>query len=262
MEILRGYNMTKFMTFVPKIRKNIEEWRIVEVSLTGKTKHNSAYIAKKLKEYFDGRDGVIFICNNSEIVVVAHMEKTASGQSLSEDIQGRMPKFSCNASAENLTADGLLKIQLRMQDIEKEEQGLPAISPLLSARYDRQESLIMVVDDDMFMRSLVSKTFQAKGKILELEDTDRLVETYLEELPDIVFLDIHLPGGSGIDALVEIISFDESAYVIILSADSVRENVLEAQKYGARGFIAKPFTAAKLMGCYNKCPTITTNKTA
>ena len=82
------------------------------------------------------------------------------------------------------------------------------------------------------------------------------VDTYLLELPDIVFLDIHMPGGSGLNALAEILLFDPTAHVVMLSADRVEATILDAKKFGAKGYVAKPFTPEKLIACYNKTPTV------
>jgi two-component system chemotaxis response regulator CheY len=241
---------------VPKIKRSINEWWIIEVFLTGQTSHNVGFIAKKLKEYFDYKDGVIFICNSKNILVLAHMGPGQSSQTLTNDIRSRMPKMSCNANAVEATADGLLKVQIQLKDLENEAAGQTGISPLLRVRNARQENVIMVADDDMFMRSLVTKNFVTKGRIIEFETADNIVDAYLENLPDIVFLDIHLPGGSGIDILSEILSFDETAYVVIVSADSIKDNILNSKNLGAKGFIVKPFTREKLDAFYSKCATI------
>jgi two-component system chemotaxis response regulator CheY len=126
----------------------------------------------------------------------------------------------------------------------------------MAARKNRAENIVMVADDDMFMRSLVHKNFKDRAQIIEHGDAGTIVESYLEMLPDILFLDIHLPGGSGVEILSELTSFDDTAHVIIISSDSVKDNVLEARKLGAKGFVAKPFTPEKLDACYEKCPTI------
>jgi two-component system chemotaxis response regulator CheY len=241
---------------VPKIKQSINEWWIIEVFLTGQTSHNVGFIAKKLKEYFDYKDGIIFICNSKSILVLAHMGPGQDGETLSADIRSRMPKMSCSASAVEATNDGLLKVQIQLKDMENEAAGATGVSPLLRARNGRQENLIMVADDDMFMRSLVTKNFVERGRIIEFDKADNIVDAYLENLPDLVFLDIHLPGGSGIDILAEILSFDDTAYVVIVSADSVKENILNVKHLGAKGFLAKPFTKEKLDFFYSKCPSI------
>jgi two-component system chemotaxis response regulator CheY len=255
MEFFRYYDESKFQAFVPKIKQSLKEWQIVEVLLTGKTSYNVAYIARKLQEYFAQRDGVIFICNQMEILVFVHMGKTTAPEELTNDLSQKMPKYSCTAEATDITAEGILRVQIRLQDIQEQEKKreIPAVSSLLAIRRKRQEPVILVADDDMFMRSLISKNFKSRGKVLELPDARGVVDTYLEALPDIVFLDIHMPGGSGIDVLSEILKFDETAYVVMLSSDSIKDNVLGAQKLGAKSFIAKPFTKEKLDACFETC---------
>lgn len=259
MEFFQYYNQSQFLSFVPKIKQNLRDWQIVEVSLTGKTKHNAAYIAKKLKEYFGDRDGIIFICNSRDILVLVNMGDGTDIRKLSSGINDRMPKYSCSAEATDITAEGLLKFQLRLQDVE-EARTESANNPLLAVRKERAEKIVMVADDDMFMRTLISKTFKGRAHVIEHDDTMDIVESYLDALPDILFLDIHMPGGSGIEILEELLGFDDTAYIVIMSSDSVKDNVLEAKKLGAKGFIAKPFTPEKLEACYQKCPTVISDK--
>lgn len=256
MEFQQRYNQTRFMAFVPKIRKNVNDWRIIEVTLTGKTNHNVFYISKKLMAHFHDLDGIIFICNSKEILVLVHTGADAQIQHLSSQINDNLPQYSCRAEATDITAEGLLKFQIRLNDLENEKKETSSSNPLQGIRQARAEKTVMVIDDDKFMRSAIAKTFQRLGQVIEEGDTENIVETYLETLPDIVFLDIHLPSGSGIDVLSEIVSFDDTAHVIILSSDSVKDNVLKAKQLGAKGFVVKPFSPEKIEACYDKCPTM------
>ncbi len=254
MDVLQQYNMTRFMGFIPTIRKSIKEWRIIEASLTGKTHHNIAFIAKKLQVFFEGREGIIFICNSKELLALVRTGESANTDNLLKGMNDNMPEHSCSAVAGNVTADGLLTIQIKLQD--RPEADNKALSHLLTVRQQREENIIMVVDDDNFMRSLISKALNSKARVIEPSDDSDIVEAYLEHLPDIVFLDIHLPRISGIRLLEEIQSFDDSAHIIIISSDSNKDNVLEAKKLGAKGFLAKPFVLEKIESCYDRCPTI------
>jgi len=242
------------MAFIPTIRKSIGEWRIVEASLTGKTSHNIAFLAKRMERYFKDKDGIIFICNPRELLALIRTGKEAEASALSKAINDNMPEHSCIALAGEASAEGLLTIQLKFQD-RKEEQN-QKFSHLLNTRQQRGQNIIMVVDDDNFMRSLVAKIFVNRAHVLEVDDSMDIVEAYLEHLPDIIFLDIHLPRISGIALLEEILNFDDSAHVVIISSDSSKDNVLDAKKLGAKGFLAKPFSKEKLEACYNKCLTI------
>lgn len=257
MEILKYYNQRRFFEFVPKVKEDLDAWRIVTVSLTGHTGHNVMYIAKKITELFSGQEGIVFICNNQEILVLVHVGHESDLEHLGRKIGEKMPQYSCAAEAAGITPEGLLQIQIRLQDIGDETQkDQHSGSPLFNTRLGRNESVILVADDDMFMRTLLKKALEDRADIIELGDANDVVATYLDKLPDIVFLDIHMPQGSGIDVLGEILNYDETAYVIILSSDSIKDNVMSAKQTGAQGFLAKPFTQGKILDYFKKCPTV------
>lgn len=127
---------------------------------------------------------------------------------------------------------------------------------LLKKRTARQEKRALIVDDDSFIRSLFSASLDSQLKIIEVADGEDVLDAYMEHLPDIVLLDLHLPGKTGFEVLEELIGQDRDAYVIIVSADSVQENVLKAKQAGARGFLTKPARREKLLEYISRCPTI------
>lgn len=253
-EILHKFNQRRFLALAPEIRKSISDWQLVEVSLSHNTAHNISYIARKLGEHFTTHDGIIFICNSRQILAIVRAAGEPPSR-ISAGITGALPQYSCSVEASEITPDGLLKFQVRLQNLEEEAQA-QGVPPLLDARQRRVERIVMIADDDMFMRTLVANTFKPKVTVVELSDAANVVDTYLERLPDVLFLDLHLPGGSGIDLLTDILKFDESAYVAMLTSDSVKENVIAAKKIGAKAFIAKPFTRQKLEEFYNACPSV------
>jgi two-component system, chemotaxis family, chemotaxis protein CheY len=257
MEVFQKYNESLFMEYVPEIKKNTDEWWCMDVSLTGKTNHNSAYIALKLRQHFEGKSGVIFICNSKNILVLVRLGKDIETDPLIKSIKANLPNHSCDIRASDITPDGLNKIQLDLKIFERDAKFWPQASELHDKRSHRKERIVMVVDDDSFMRTLINKTFQDQCRIIEFKDAERVLEFYLKYLPDVVFLDIHLQGESGMVVLAEILRFDETAYVVILSSDSVKENILNSKDLGAKDFIAKPFTLEKLITSYNRCPTVT-----
>ncbi len=259
MEFLPSYDHAKLLQFAAKVKKDINAWQFVAVSLTGKTTHNAPHIAWKLREYFRGIDGVIFVCAGREILALVNMGPQTDPDGLCSDIEKTMPQYSCSVEAMPAAMGGLPRLQLRLQDAMKEKSDTP---PLLTARMERARDIVMVVEDDMFVRSLIARVFHPKIHVVEVGGIDGLVETYLSMLPDILFLDIHLPGGSGMEALSEILSFDPSAYVIIISSDSVKDNVLTAKNLGAKGFVAKNFSPEKLEYYYTNCPTVMHRKAA
>jgi len=120
----------------------------------------------------------------------------------------------------------------------------------------RSNNLVLVADDDLFVRKIIKSGLEGLTKFIEVADGKEVEAAYINFEPDVLFLDIHLPHVSGIQILEKIFKFDPDAYVIILSADSTADNVTAAMKLGAKGFMAKPFARDRLLHYFNKCPTV------
>jgi len=255
MDVHHSCNLSNFMPLLPAMRAHMAEWRLVHILLTPGSPYNVAYIARKLRAFFGAdREGALYLSGNNEVILLCRAADLTP-EVLSAQLVETLPRNNGDMRVVAVTADELLKIQIDLQ--EREAAGVPPYaSPLLSARQDRLEDVVLIVDDDMLMRGLITKCFGGFSQILELDDSANAVETYLLELPDIVFLDIHMPGGSGLDALAEILLFDPTAHVVMLSADRVEATIRDAKKFGAKGYVAKPFTPEKLISCYNKTPTV------
>ncbi len=129
-------------------------------------------------------------------------------------------------------------------------------------RREREQNVVLVADDNTFIRFLVKKWLGAEAEIIEVGNGQEVVEAYRRGKPDLVFLDIHLPGRNGKDVLAELVRMDPDAYVIMLSADSNKENVVQAVRNGAKAFVTKPFTRDTLIKYFQMCPTIVRRETA
>lgn len=123
-------------------------------------------------------------------------------------------------------------------------------------RDGRKDNLVMVVDDNEFVRYMVKKWLGEYAEIVEIGDGAEVVDAYTRYKPDVLFLDIHLPGKNGKDILKEIKGIDSAAYVVMLSGDSKKENILYTSVKGAKAFITKPFKRSTLDRYYRMCPTI------
>ena len=103
---------------------------------------------------------------------------------------------------------------------------------------------ILVVDDSGLARRRARGILEGAGyEVVEAEDGMAAIESYFVARPDIVLLDLVMKGMYGLDVLTKLREMDESAQVIVVSADvqtSSRELVVEA---GAAGFLVKPLDA-------------------
>ncbi len=102
---------------------------------------------------------------------------------------------------------------------------------------------VLVVDDAVFMRTVLRDILQAAGHevVGEAATGEEAVERYGELAPDLVTLDLVMPGMGGREALRSMLESDPAARVLIVSAQGQREDVEEAIMDGAADFLPKPF---------------------
>lgn len=113
---------------------------------------------------------------------------------------------------------------------------------------------VLVVDDANFMRYTIKSILSKNGFTVvgEAENGNIAVKMYSELKPDIVTMDITMPGMSGIEALKSIMKLDSKAKVVILSAMGQEIMVREAIMSGAKSFIIKPFKEELVVKTLNK----------
>ncbi|USK59610.1 response regulator [Peribacillus asahii] len=101
---------------------------------------------------------------------------------------------------------------------------------------------VLLVDDSLFMRTLLKRELNPNyfTVISEAEDGLEAIEKYKMLSPDIVLMDVTMPKVNGIEALKEIICFDQCAKVVMCSALGSQPLVIEALKAGAKDYIVKP----------------------
>ena len=100
---------------------------------------------------------------------------------------------------------------------------------------------VLVVDDEALVRRSLSRALQGRGhEVLEAGNGTEGLLIWRESKPDLVFLDVLMPGLTGPEVLKEI-GEQNKAKVILISAFSGEHNMQTAQQMGASLFIPKPF---------------------
>jgi CheY-like chemotaxis protein len=115
---------------------------------------------------------------------------------------------------------------------------------------------ILIVEDDPFSQRIISNTLRDGAEIAVASSGRQALQVMMKVVPDMIFLDIGLPDVTGLEILDEIFRIDPKAYVVMLSGNGSRDNVVGAMGKGAKGFIGKPFTVDKLIQAVSKCPFI------
>src|SRR5512135_3221854 len=107
---------------------------------------------------------------------------------------------------------------------------------------------ILLIDDDTELHKTLKLTLDTDYLLLSAFTGEQALTRIQEEDPDLVLLDIVFPSENGLDILKRIARFPAAPPVIMLTAHTDLELVVEAIKAGAEDFIAKPYTMKKLLG--------------
>ncbi len=106
---------------------------------------------------------------------------------------------------------------------------------------------ILLVDDDHEVLSLLSKFFETKGwQVQRAAEVKGAMDLYEREHPDLVLLDIDLPGLSGLQWLEVLRSRDADSMVIMLTGNADIAIAVQAMRLGAENFLTKPVELAHL----------------
>lgn len=112
----------------------------------------------------------------------------------------------------------------------------------------RQIKNVLIVDDEEDLCWLLTNALQSKGYNVSAADgIIKGMACLKKEAPDLVFIDLKLPDGDGMDMLPEIKAAAPQTVVVIISAYGSEEKRAEAEDRGVHGFIDKPFTEEKIL---------------
>ena len=250
MEIMSYKDHQQLLDYLPHIKSSLKEWLFVDVRLTEKSdpEFTITQAAELIHATFEHKEGKLYICNEREILMLLRWGANAQPAQISNEVKARLPEGSCEVNARAPTPEGIGRFELLIT--YQKPVGLCDI------RKGRREKIVMIADDDMYIRLVAKMGIGTAAAVQEVAHGNEVVPAYKQFAPDVLFLDIHLPGVEGLALLQQVLTIDANAYVIMLSADSSLENVQTALRQGAKGFLTKPFTREKLLDYIDKCPTI------
>ena len=107
---------------------------------------------------------------------------------------------------------------------------------------------VVLVDDHAMFRSGVRTELGTRVEIAgEAADVDEAVEVIRRTAPDVVLLDVHLPGGGGVEVLRRLHGQLPQTRYLALSVSDAAEDVIGAIRGGARGYVTKTITGPELV---------------
>ena len=107
---------------------------------------------------------------------------------------------------------------------------------------------ILVIEDDRSLREGLVLNFELHGYQVEAAaDGEEGMQKAFDLSPDLIVLDIMLPGWSGLDILTELRERNDTVPVLILSARGSTDHKVEGLSIGADDYLAKPFELRELL---------------
>ncbi len=105
-----------------------------------------------------------------------------------------------------------------------------------------EEIRIMIVDDHSMVRMGLAGLLATEAGmrvVAEAEDLEQALSAFEKYLPDLVLMDVRMPGGSGLEALERIKALHPDARVMMLSTYDLEEPMIAAHESGACGYLLK-----------------------
>ena len=111
--------------------------------------------------------------------------------------------------------------------------------------------LVLVVDDDEVFRNRLCRALaERKWEAEAAPSCEEALQFARERSPDLVLVDLRMPGKSGLDAVQELRAIDSSITIIVLTGYGSIPTAISAMKKGADHYLSKPADADQILAVY------------
>jgi CheY-like chemotaxis protein len=289
MAVIRESPEHHFLTTLEKIRPDISGWTGMHFSLSRRSDHadlisNPAHIKGKLtklretaeslaadleKTGQDLPDATLYLFSDCDVIFLSRPQDEKHRKIIKNTYQtaaqkagtglGRLSELTKDIYDYQKLADEKL-LGARRHAAYEAMSDANRVASIPLRRQRRDDALVMVVEDDRFTATFAASILNREYEMVLAKTGEDAIVSYIEHAPDIVFLDIHLPGLSGHETLNAIRAADPAAHVIMLSVDTVKENIVNASQGGAAGFLKKPFSKERMLQIVMKSPFVKDRK--
>lgn len=106
---------------------------------------------------------------------------------------------------------------------------------------------LLLVEDEQILSELLTEFLEAEGyEVICASNGEEGLDRFLDRQPDICLFDVTMPRMNGIKLLEKVRRFDFNTPIMILTARSLKEDVIKALKTGADDYVTKPFNFQEL----------------
>ncbi|HZH82972.1 MAG TPA: sigma-54 dependent transcriptional regulator, partial [Phototrophicaceae bacterium] len=111
---------------------------------------------------------------------------------------------------------------------------------------DKSQPLLLIVDDEPGVRQSLQLVFNKTYRTIEAASAEDAIQKTMEESPDLILLDIMMPGTDGLAVLKQIKSANGECQVIMLTGLNTARTAFAAKTTGAFDYVTKPFDIEEL----------------
>ena len=106
---------------------------------------------------------------------------------------------------------------------------------------------VVIVDDHGLFRSGVRAEVEGSLEVLaDVGSVEEAIRVILAERPDVVLLDVHMPGGGGVEVIRRVAEGNPAQRFLALSVSDAAEDVIAVVRAGARGYVTKSISGEEL----------------
>jgi len=117
-----------------------------------------------------------------------------------------------------------------------------------NSRENTRSLRILVADDEDSIRFVLREALEGEGHLVEeARDGDAAIQALSAAEFDLAFVDIRMPGITGLEVLDQIRTTGSTTAIVIITAQNTMDNAVEAMKRGALDYLVKPFSLAEVM---------------
>ena len=207
--------------------------------------------------------GFVYLFADHDVLLLAHPEGEAE-LAISASVYAEMGKYAQGGRpSRSMLSDDFYNYQkladakllsAKRFEVYEAMNDAHKVSSIPARRARRDAPKVMIVEDDRFTASYAANILSKDYDLFICRTGEEGVIAYIEHAPDIVFLDIHLPGIDGHETLHAIKAVDPKAFIVMLSVDTARSSIVQATQTGAHGFLKKPFSKERLLNTVKLSP--------
>lgn len=113
------------------------------------------------------------------------------------------------------------------------------------------QSSALIIDDDEVYRSRLARAFRGRSwAVTEAADADQALAMTAELRPDLILVDLRMPGRDGLDLIPDLRSREPEAVIIVLTGYGSIATTLAATRLGADHYLSKPADVDQILAVY------------